>query len=51
VSAARLIVEVPWGPQAGLKVAVAPGERIRVGRTERADLAIPHDTQLSAFQT
>jgi hypothetical protein len=47
VDARRLIVEVLWGPQGGRKVAVAPGEKIRVGRNERADFAIPDD-QLSA---
>jgi hypothetical protein len=40
---ARLIVSVPWGPHAGLKVGVAPGSSVRVGRNERADLAVADD--------
>ena len=42
----RRILSVVWGPEAGLKIALAPGQRLRVGRTERSDVAIHGDTQL-----
>jgi hypothetical protein len=45
----RLVVEVPWGPAAGRKVALAAGVRLRVGRGERAELSIPTDTDLAAL--
>jgi hypothetical protein len=48
MSAERAILSIPWGPQAGLKVALEPGKRLRVGRTERAELVISTDDQLSA---
>lgn len=44
----RMILSVMWGPQAGLKVALAPGQRLRVGRTELSDVVIPRDDQLLA---
>jgi Domain of unknown function (DUF4123)/Inner membrane component of T3SS, cytoplasmic domain len=47
--APRLVVEVPWGPQAGRKVAVPPGDRLRVGRSDRAELCVPTDADLSAL--
>jgi pSer/pThr/pTyr-binding forkhead associated (FHA) protein len=43
----RLIVEVRWGKLAGTKASIEPGRRLRVGRTELADLTIPHDGRLS----
>jgi hypothetical protein len=43
----RLIVEVRWGKLAGTKASIDPGGRLRVGRTELADLPIPHDGKLS----
>ncbi|WP_438044461.1 DUF4123 domain-containing protein [Sorangium sp. So ce128] len=45
----RAIVEVPHGPMKGQKTAIAPGGRLRVGRVDRADLAIPGDAQMSAL--
>jgi len=45
----RAIVEVRWGPLAGRKMILAPGTTLRVGRTERADLALPRDSQMSAI--
>lgn len=44
----RCIVEVRWGKLAGTKVAIEPGHTLRVGRTDRADLVIPHDGKLSS---
>src|SRR5882672_8131362 len=48
MEARRVIVAVKWGPSAGRKAVVAPGEVLRVGRGALADLVIPGDTQLSA---
>jgi len=45
----RAIVEVRWGPLAGRKSVIEPGGVLRVGRTERADLAAPRDAQMSAI--
>ncbi len=42
-----MIVAVTWGPVAGRKRALAPGEVLRVGRGELSDLVIPGDDQLS----
>jgi hypothetical protein len=42
----RRILAVLRGPDAGLKVALAPGQRLRVGRTERADVVIRGDARL-----
>ncbi len=44
----RLIVEVRWGLMNGHKVSVDAGSTLRVGRTDRADLVIPDDKQVSA---
>ena len=44
----RCIVEVRWGKLAGTKVAIEPGRSLRVGRTDRADLALPHDGKMSS---
>jgi hypothetical protein len=43
----RCIVEVRWGKLAGTKVSIEPVKRLRVGRTERADLVIAHDGRMS----
>jgi pSer/pThr/pTyr-binding forkhead associated (FHA) protein len=48
MDAQRVIVAVKWGPSAGRKAVVAPGEVLRVGRGALADLVIPNDAQLSA---
>lgn len=48
MTAGRMILSVPWGPEAGLKVALTPGKALRVGRTERSDVVIASDTDLSA---
>ncbi len=47
MEAQRVIVAVKWGPSAGRKAVVAPGEVLRVGRGALADLVIPNDLQLS----
>jgi hypothetical protein len=44
----RAIVAVLSGPRKGHKAAIEPGGRLRVGRTDRADLVFPHDAQMSA---
>jgi hypothetical protein len=41
------IVEVRFGPSRGQKLAIAPGRSAKVGRTERADLAVPRDAALA----
>jgi len=44
----RLIVEIPWGRRgAARKATIAPGAALRVGRSEPADLVVPHDRQMS----
>jgi len=45
----RAIVEVRSGPLLGAKALIAPGERLRVGRTERAHLVVPRDGQMSGL--
>jgi len=47
VTAPRLIVEVRYGKLAGTKKVVEPGGALRVGRTDLADLVVPHDGQMS----
>ena len=44
----RAILEVRWGRQQGEKLVLEPGHTASVGRTAPADLALPHDRQLSA---
>jgi hypothetical protein len=46
-SAPRLVVEVRWGPLAGRKAVIEPGQALRVGAAEPADLVIPHDRTMS----
>ncbi|KYF84495.1 hypothetical protein BE17_52985 [Sorangium cellulosum] len=46
--APRCIVEVRWGKLGGTKVAVEPGNTLRVGRGDMAHLAVRHDSRLSA---
>jgi hypothetical protein len=46
----RLLVEIRFGRLAGRKAIVAPGATLRVGRTERADLAVPHDGAMAGLQ-
>jgi hypothetical protein len=43
----RAIVEIRFGPLQGKKVVLAPGERVRLGRAEPADLPVPHDRAMS----
>lgn len=45
----RAILEVLWGPMLGTKAALLPGESLRVGGSDRADLALLHDRKLSAL--
>lgn len=46
-AAARCIVELRWGPLAGTKVIIRPGETLRVGRGAQAELQLPHDPKVS----
>ncbi|WP_437927539.1 DUF4123 domain-containing protein [Sorangium sp. So ce291] len=43
----RVIVAVKWGPLEGRKRTIAPGEVLRVGRGELADLVVPNDVHMS----
>ncbi|MCC6555505.1 MAG: DUF4123 domain-containing protein [Polyangiaceae bacterium] len=45
----RCVVEIRWGPLAGTKAVIPPGGALRVGRSDRADLAVPRDPKLSAL--
>lgn len=44
----RAIVEVKWGPMRGHKVTLLPGSTLTVGRTERCNLVLEHDRDMSA---
>ncbi len=44
----RAVVEIRFGPLRGTKATIAPGQRLSVGRTERADLMVPHDLGIAA---
>ncbi|XXX80124.1 DUF4123 domain-containing protein [Sorangium sp. So ce134] len=44
----RAIVAVRWGRLDGRKAVIAPGQVLRVGRGELADLVVPHDAKMSA---
>jgi hypothetical protein len=48
-AAGRVIVEVRYGKMASRKVIIAPGGSLRVGRTEKADLAVAHDEHMSGI--
>ncbi len=43
----RVITEILWGKLRGSRAVIAPGDSLRVGRTDRAKLVIAHDRQLS----
>jgi hypothetical protein len=44
----RAILEVRGGPLASRKAVLAPGQTLRVGRSNLLDLSFPHDAQMSA---
>ena len=46
--ARRAILEVRGGPLSARKAILSPGQTLRVGRSNLADLAIPNDSQMSA---
>ena len=48
-SARRAIVEVRSGLLLGAKAILSPGEKLRIGRTERAHLIVPRDAQMSGL--
>lgn len=43
----RAILEVRWGPLAGTRAVLRPGDTLRVGRTDGADLVVAHDALMS----
>lgn len=43
----HIILEVCWGPLASSKAVLAPGQVLRVGRGDTAELAVPHDESMS----
>lgn len=43
----RAIAEIRFGPRACQKAVIEPGGTLRVGRSERADLSVPHDERMS----
>jgi hypothetical protein len=49
IDAPRLIVEIASGSRAGERAIVIAGSSLRVGRTDRADLALTDDPQLSGL--
>lgn len=48
--AARLIVEVRWGPSQGKKATCSAGGRLTIGRAASNDLAVAHDEDMADFQ-
>jgi len=48
-SPVRVIVLVEWGPKRWHKSVLEPGQRLRVGRHEQAELVVPHDEQMSGL--
>ncbi|MFT3766438.1 MAG: DUF4123 domain-containing protein [Minicystis sp.] len=44
----RVIVEIRGGPLSCRKAILDPGRTLRIGRTDRADLVVPRDHQMSA---
>jgi hypothetical protein len=45
----RGIVLVEWGQRRWRRAAIEPGDRLRIGRFERADLVVPNDEALSGL--
>jgi pSer/pThr/pTyr-binding forkhead associated (FHA) protein len=45
----RAVVLIEWGPLRWQKALVAPGEKLVVGRHEKAGLVVPHDEELSGL--
>jgi len=46
--ALRVVLEIPAGPFTGRKIELRPGQTASVGRTSRAQYAVPHDALLSS---
>jgi len=44
----RAFVEIKWGPSKGHKRVLDPGATLSVGRTERCDLVVENDREMSA---
>jgi predicted component of type VI protein secretion system len=42
-----VILEVKAGPMAGKKISVQKGQTLSIGRTDKANVAIPHDDKMS----
>jgi hypothetical protein len=49
LSTRRAIVEIRWGPLGSRRAVIDPGQTLRVGRTDVADLVVPQDPQMSAL--
>lgn len=45
----RVILEIISGPTAGRKIRLTAAQELRVGRTEWADVAVPHDSLMSGM--
>jgi len=45
----RVIIQVRWGPLAYHKAILDPGQSLRVGRADRADLVLARDAQMSSL--
>lgn len=43
----RAVLQVAWGAAAARRVILQPGDVVRVGRGEEADLSLPHDRKLA----
>jgi len=48
-SSKRAILAIRWGPMASRRAIIEPGSTLRVGRTDRADLVVPHDEEMLAL--
>ena len=44
----RVVLEVATGPGRGKRINLLAGQVLQVGRTERADVAFPHDGRMSS---
>jgi hypothetical protein len=45
----RVVLEVATGPVQGKPIVLLAGQRLQVGRTERADIAFPQDGRMSSI--
>jgi pSer/pThr/pTyr-binding forkhead associated (FHA) protein len=45
----RVLLTVDSGPFEGRKILLQPGQSLKIGRTEWADFAVPHDAHMSGL--